>query len=111
MLFEDKKVSVDDLLDFVKNSNDTSKVIKQISKSGDMIRLNYELMQLNNVDINGHVKSHIIDVVKKPINRLVKYKFQKMMLEDKTYTAIKNPDFWLKTCFSHLEAMAAKSHE
>ena len=111
ILFEDKKVSIDELIDFVNNSDDNSKVIKEISKSGDMIKLNYELMQLNNVDINGHVKSHIIDVVKKPINRLVKYKFQKLMLEDKTYTAIKNPDFWLKTCFSHLEAMAAKSYE
>ena len=33
------------------------------------------------------------------------------MLEDKTNSAIKNPDFWLKTCFSYLEAMASKSYE
>ena len=111
ILFDDKKITIEDLLDYVKNTDDTSKVIKEISDSEDMIRLNYELMQLSEVDIPGSTKSYIMDAVRKPINRLVKYKFQKLMLEDKTYTAIKNPDLWLKLCFSHLEAMAAKSYE
>jgi hypothetical protein len=33
------------------------------------------------------------------------------MLEDKLNSAIKNPDFWLKTCFSHLDSMAGKTNE
>ena len=111
ILFEDRKITINQILDFTKKSDDTSKIIKTISESEELMRLNYDLMQLVNVDIGGSAKSKIIDIVKKPISRLVKYKFQKMMLEDKLNTAIKNPDLWLKTCFSHLDSMAAKSNE
>jgi DNA polymerase-1 len=111
ILFEDKKISIDDIIKFTNNSDDKSKIIKTISESKELLELNFKLMQLENVNIPGTIKSNIIDTVKKPVNRLVKYKFQKMMLEDKLNAAIKNPDFWLKACFSHLDSMAAKSYE
>jgi 5'-3' exonuclease len=111
ILFENKKVSIDDIINFADNSGDNSKIIKTISESRDILERNFKLMQLEDVDISGTSKSSIIDIVKKPINRLVKYKFQKMMLEDKLNSAIKNPDFWLKTCFSHLDSMAGKTNE
>lgn len=111
ILFKDKKITVNDIIDFAKNSDDKSKIIKTISESKDIMELNFRLMQLENVEIPGSTKSSIIDIVKKPISRLVKYKFQTMMLEDKLNSAIRNPDLWLKTCFSHLDSMAAKSNE
>ena len=111
ILFEDKKITTEDILDFVKKSDDTSKIIKSISESRDVLELNYKLMQLNDVNISGTSKSEIIDIVKKPVNRLVKFQFQKMMLEDKLNTAIRNPDLWLRQCFFHLDVMAGKSYE
>jgi len=111
ILFEDRKITIGQVLDFTKNSDDTSKIIKTISESEKLMRLNYDLMQLINVDISGSTKSKIIDIVKKPVNRLVKFQFQKMMLEDKLNTAIRNPDLWLRQCFFHLDVMAAKSYE
>ena len=111
ILFEDKKITIEDIINFTKNSDDTSKIIKTISESKELMTLNYDLMQLNNVNIGGAIKSNIIDIVKKPINRLVKFKVQKMMLEDKLNTAIRNPDLWLKMCFFHLDAMAVKTYE
>ena len=47
-------------------------------------------MQLSDVDISGSTKTKIIDRVNEPINRLVKFKFEKMFLEDKLYTALPN---------------------
>ena len=111
ILFEDKKLTTDDILDFVEKSDDTSKIIKTISESRDILELNFKLMQLEDVNIGGSTKSKIIDIVKKPVNRLVKFQFQKMMLEDKLNTAIRNPDLWLRQCFFHLDVMAAKSYE
>tara|TARA_R110001592_G_scaffold356735_3_gene659078 strand:- start:88 stop:639 length:552 start_codon:yes stop_codon:yes gene_type:complete len=111
ILFEDKKLTTQDILDFTKNSDDTSKIIKTISQSEDLIAMNYKLMQLADVDIGGAIKSKIIDIVKQPVNRLVKFQFQKMMLEDKLNAAIRNPDLWLRNCFFHLDVMAAKSYE
>ena len=111
ILFEDKKLTLEELLKHVKDLDDDSKVISDIKNHEDTIRLNYDLMQLSEVDISGSTKSSIIDIVKEPVNRLVKYKFQTMMLEDKLNTAIRNPDFWLKACFSHLDVMADKTYE
>jgi hypothetical protein len=67
-------------------------------------------MQLSDVDISGSTKTKIIERVNEPINRLVKYKFQKMFLEDKLYTALPNVDSWLLTNFNQLNHYAEKSH-
>ena len=68
-------------------------------------------MQLSDVDISGNTKTKIIERVREPINRLVKYKFQKMFLEDKLYTALPNLDSWLLTNFNQLNIYAEKTHE
>ena len=111
ILFEDNKLTLDEMIDHVKDSEDESKVITDIKNNEATVRLNYDLMQLAEVDIGGSTKSLIIDTVRKSVNRLVKYKFQTMMLEDKLNAAIRNPEFWLKQCFSHLDIMAEKTHE
>ena len=46
-----------------------------------------------------------------PINRLVKYKFEKMFLEDKLFTALPNLSTWLLTNFNQLNRYAKKTHE
>jgi DNA polymerase-1 len=86
-------------------------VIKELPESKDIIELNYKLMQLSDVDISGSTKTKIIDRTNEPINRLVKYKFEKMFLEDKLYTALPNLNSWLLTNFNQLNRYAEKSNE
>ena len=86
-------------------------VITKLPESKDVIELNYKLMQLSDVDISGSTKTKIIERVNEPINRLVKYKFQKMFLEDKLYTALPNVDSWLLTNFNQLNHYAEKTYE
>jgi len=111
ILFENKTISVEDIISYANNSDDKTKLNLQIQNSEDLLNLNYKLMQLKEVDIDGNSRSSIINIVRGPIKRLVKYKFQKMMLEDKLNSAIKNPDLWLKQVFTHLEAMAEKGND
>jgi len=111
ILFENKTISVEDIISYANNSDDKTKLNLQIQNSEDLLNLNYKLMQLKEVDIDGNARSSIINIVRGPIKRLVKYKFQKMMLEDKLNSAIKNPDLWLKQVFTHLEAMAEKGND
>ena len=70
---------------------------------------NYKLMQLESVDISANTKTKIIKKVNEPINELVKYKFEKMFLEDKLFTALPNVTSWLLTNFNRLNQMAKKS--
>ena len=82
-----------------------------MSKSKELIDRNYKLMQLNDVDISGNTKTKIVQRVNEPINELVKYKFEKMFLEDKLFTALPNVTSWLLTNFNQLNRYAKKTHE
>ena len=86
-------------------------VITELPESKDIIELNYKLMQLSNVDISGSTKTKIMERVREPINRLIKYKFQKMFLEDKLYSALPNLNSWLLTNFNQFNHYAEKTHE
>ena len=97
-LKENRIVNIDEVIDVLPDSKDT-------------IELNYKLMQLSNVDISGSTKTKIIDKVNEPINRLVKFKFEKMFLEDKLFTALPNVTSWLTTNFNQLNRYAEKTHE
>ena len=88
-----------------------NEVIDVLPDSKDTIELNYRLMQLSDVDISGTTKTKIIDKINQPINRLVKFQFQKMFLEDKLFTALPNVTSWLATNFNQLNRYAEKTHE
>ena len=60
-----------------------------------LIKRNYLLMQLNNVDIPNHTKMKIQGAVNGDVPQLIKYKFQTMFLKDKLQTGIKNFDSWV----------------
>ena len=76
----------------------------------DVLLRNYYLMQLKEVDISATAKLKIQNKVNESIPTLVKYKFQKMFLEDKLYTALPNLNSWLATTFNRLNQMAEKTH-
>jgi len=97
-LKENRIVNIDEVIDVLPDSKDT-------------IELNYKLMQLSNVDISGSTKTKISERVREPINKLIKYKFQKMFLEDKLFTALPNINSWLATNFNQLNHYASKTHE
>ena len=86
-------------------------IITELPDAKDVIELNYRLMQLSDVDISGSTKTKIIQRVNQPINRLVKYKFQKMFLEDKLYAALPNLNSWLLTNFNQLNHYAEQTNE
>ena len=66
-------------------------------------------MQLQDVNISGSTKTKIIERVNQPINKLVKYKFEKMFLEDKLFTALPNVTTWLLTNFNQLNRYAKQT--
>ena len=86
-------------------------IVSVLPESKELIDRNYRLMQLNDVDISGNTKTKIVQRVNEPINELVKYKFEKMFLEDKLFTALPNVTSWLLTNFNQLNRYAKKTHE
>jgi DNA polymerase-1 len=97
-LSENRIVQIDEVLD-------------ALPESKDVIELNYKLMQLSDVDISVSTKTKIISRVNEPIQRLIKFQFEKMFLEDKLYTALPNVTSWLVNNFNQLNHYAEKTHQ
>ena len=95
-LTENKICNIDDITDV-------------LPESSDIIKRNYDLMQLQDVNISGSTKTKIIERVNQPINKLVKYKFEKMFLEDKLFTTLPNVTTWLLTNFNQLNRYAKQT--
>tara|TARA_R100001015_G_C4594982_1_gene150230 strand:- start:127 stop:1182 length:1056 start_codon:yes stop_codon:yes gene_type:complete len=104
IIFGDKKITIDDILRQAEDNKSDAKILATIAESGDILRLNYKLMQLREVDISGHAKSSILDIVRRPIQRLNKPKFLTMFLEDKINSTMKNPEFWLQDTWRSLDS-------
>jgi 5'-3' exonuclease len=91
----EEKFTAKDLLEFVNNSDSKIKLLENIKKSSNIIKRNYLLMQLQNVDIPNHTKMKIQGAVNGDVPQLIKYKFQTMFLKDKLTSAIPNLDSWI----------------
>ena len=92
---EDEDFTAKDLLEFAEDSDKKIKLLENIKNSSNIIKRNYLLMQLNNVDIPNHTKMKIQGAVNGDVPQLIKYKFQTMFLQDKLSTQIKNLDSWI----------------
>ena len=92
---EDKDFNVKDVVDYVEKSNKKIKFLESIKKNVKLLKRNYLLMQLNNVDIPKHTKRKIQEAVSKDIPQLIKYKFQVLFLRDGLSSQMTNLDNWL----------------
>ena len=90
-----EKFTAKDLLEFANNSDSKIKLLENIKKGSNLIKRNYLLMQLNNVDIPNHTKMKIQGAVNGDVPQLIKYRFQTMFLKDKLSSAIPNFDSWI----------------
>jgi DNA polymerase-1 len=90
---------------------DINDVITEVPDSKEIIERNYKLMQLSDVNISASTKTKITKRVNEPINRLIKYKFKTMFMEDKLYTSLPNVTSWLATNFNQLNNYAEKTYE
>jgi DNA polymerase-1 len=105
-LLEEKNVSVDDLLKISNKKKDELKIYQNVLDSKKQLRLNYKLMQLNNVDISGSAKLKINRTVNGKIPELAKANFQKMFIEDRMYGALPDIDSWMRLSWAKLNRFA-----
>ena len=98
---EETQLSVDDIVNYAQ-TQPKSKMCVKLTQSKDLIERNLGLMQLSEAFIPTASKLKILDQVDNP-NRLVKYKFQAMLFEDRMTTAIKNVDMWTREVLQKID--------
>jgi DNA polymerase-1 len=92
---EDKDFTARDLIEFAEKSDGKIKLLENIKNSSKLLKRNYLLMQLYNVDIPNHTKMKIQGAINGDVPQLIKYRFQTMFLKDKLTNAIPNLDSWI----------------
>lgn len=108
LLLEPERVGLDEILQYCKDRQTEHKVYKTVLENEAVMKLNWDLMSLEELDISGNYKSIIADIAERPIPKLDAFNFKKMIMMDKAYTAITNPDSWLQQSFSTLAAFSER---
>ncbi len=100
-------------LDDIYRSAETQKVplCEKILQSKDLLNMNKRLMDLEDGIITGNTKLKVKEIVERPIQRVIKHRFQKMFLEDKLYQALPNLNSWLATTFNRMNHIAEETHK
>jgi len=99
-------------LDDIYRSAETQKnpLCERVLQSKDLLDLNKQLMDLEDGIIGGQTKLKIKEIIERPIQRMIKHKFQTMFLEDKMFTALPNLNSWLATTFNRMNHLAEETH-
>jgi DNA polymerase I len=101
-LTQEPQVDVDMLVD--KATQIKGKAAITLSEAKTQLDMNWDLMQLKDVDIPANTKLLVHDIAHRPINKMNQLEFKKMFMRDKLYTVIKDVDFWLRDTFLSLTA-------
>jgi DNA polymerase-1 len=101
-LTEDTKLTVDDLLRLCEEKSGKVKLYDDILKAREQIKMNRELMQLDDPDISGVIKMNILDKFNEPNNQLNKLDFMKVALKYKVVNSFGDINDWLKATFGSL---------
>ena len=99
-------------LDDIYRSAETQKnpLCEKVLQSKDLLDLNRQLMDLEDGIISGQTKLKVKEIVERPIQRVIKHRFQTMFLEDKLYQALPNLNSWLATTFNRMNHIAEETH-
>jgi len=109
MLSENTEVSIDELLEYSKGKK--AKIFESLLNSENLMRRNFKLMQLKNVDISGTAKLKITSIFREKVRRMNKTDFQVMALQDQLNAALPNLDFWMDKCFRTLNSFSLSQKE
>ena len=100
-------------LEDIYRSAETQKnpLCEKVLQSKDLLDMNKTLMDLEDGIISGQTKLKVKEIVERPIQRIIKHRFQTMFLEDKMYTALPNLNSWLATTFNRMNFIAEDTHK
>jgi DNA polymerase-1 len=110
----DTHITLDDVLQICNDrlTATSASFYQTVLDNESVLRLNYQLMQLSDADIPGNVKSIVRSIInEQPIPTTNRFQFKRLLMEDKAYTAFKDPDGWLLSSFNQLSGFATMKNE
>jgi len=108
-LSEDKKHTIDDILQYSKLKKNEQKkgqlkIYDAVLDDVNKLQRNFDLMQLDTSIIQSFTQIRIQDILKEPNKPLNRYAFSNLITQDKMWNAIPNSQIWLAEVFNRLNS-------
>lgn len=103
-LAEDKQVTLQELYNYSENYKSKYKLYERVLNDKLLLERNYELMQLKTTGIQSFTQLRIEEVIQKPVPRIDKMSFSKLITEDKMWSNIPNYMVWLNETWGKLNS-------
>lgn len=87
------------------------KTYKKVLDGYNIIEQNYQLMNIKLLNIPAQNCSTIRGIMQQPVPTLNKMEFQRLFMEDKMWTAMKNLPEWLNSTWLSINAFAMQTHK
>jgi DNA polymerase-1 len=110
-LADSTEFTLDDLFEKCKNKLNESKTYEKMLSNESTIEKNYRLMNIKLLDIPARSATVIRGIMQQPIATMNKMEFQRLFMEDKMWTTMKNLPDWLNNTWLSLNAFAMQTHK
>jgi DNA polymerase-1 len=88
-----------------------SKSYQKILDNSNIIKQNYQLMNIKLLDIPAQTASKIRGIMEQPVSELNRAEFQRLFYEDKMWAIMKNLPDWLNNTWLSLNAFAKQTQK
>jgi len=103
-LGEDPQACLQQIYNYSENNRSRYKIYERVLDNKLLLERNYELMQLHNTQIQSFTQLRIEEIINKPVPKIDKMSFSKLITEDKMWSNIPNYMYWLNECFGKLNS-------
>jgi DNA polymerase-1 len=107
-LGDKRKIVLEEFVESCKLYDGKSKSMNELKNSIGQFQTNYQIMQLEDVDIPSSTKSTIRNLVDGEIDGMSKIELDKMFVQDKLRSSFPTWEDWLQNNFSNLNSLREK---
>lgn len=104
-LAEDIQYGIKDIFEHCEVNRGKFKIYENVFENENLVRRNYDLMQLSTSIITDATQLNIVDKIKHK-NKLNRYQLNNMIREDMMWNAIPNALVWIETIFKPLDSIS-----
>jgi DNA polymerase-1 len=111
MITEERNHTLEEVLSYIEDhKNEKLKAFQSMNESIDVIKRNYQLMQLSRVDIPQFCKMNIIECLQKEVDLTNIYEFTALLKKYRMLNVFKNHHVWIREVFSDLNFFTKKNN-
>ncbi len=105
ILTEDKRYTLQELYNYSDTHKGKLKLYDSVLENKDVMQRNYDLMQLHDTQIQSFSQLRINEIMEKPICKLDRFGFSKLLVEDCMQNNFPNSMIWLNEVFGKINSM------